>query len=54
MKQRTFLIILVSCLVIAVGASQRSGAQDVSSQSKLIGKWTIICSNRRNRAEKDC
>ena len=40
MKQRALLIILGSCFAIAACASQRSDAQDVSSQSKLIGKWT--------------
>lgn len=40
MKQRTLLIILAPCIFIALCASQRGDAQDVSTQNKLIGKWT--------------
>jgi len=40
MKQSTLFVIIVSCLVIVVCASQRSDARDVSSQIKLLGKWT--------------
>jgi Avidin family len=40
MKQRPHFVILISCLVIAVCASQRSDTRDVSSQIKFLGKWT--------------
>ena len=40
MKQRTILMVVAACFVIAVCSSLRSDAEDTSMQSRLIGKWT--------------
>jgi hypothetical protein len=40
MKQRTLLIILISCLVVAAFGAQCSEAQDAVSYTNLIGRWT--------------
>ena len=40
MTKRTLWMLVSCCLIIGVCSSSRIDAQDASTQSKLIGKWT--------------